>query len=356
MIQQFAHHEYLTLAPFALVIWLVGRWLFQKANDRIFKALGPKNAAYLNALASPTRRSWKLFLQALVVGLILLALARPQGGESELPVVSEGVEIMLVVDVSESMLAEDLRPSRLAQAKAELSRLIDLLPGHKIGIVAFAGSASLLSPLSTDPGALKMYLDSLSPVAVSSQGTNFRAALSEAQAAFHRGGAKKDEGVQVTRVILVASDGEDHEEGALEEAKKLVQEGVRIFSLVYGTEKGAPIPVRDTAGNLTGYKKDRSGQTILTTVKGEALRALAEAGRGAFHFSSFGGDHLRLIVEDINRLEKTQFETKTNKQYEERFQLFLLAALIFAVLELILSHKRSQNGKWRGRFELPQSR
>lgn len=354
MIQQFAHPDWLYIAPLGFVIFFLGRWLFARARMKLKKAFGAKNSEFLNPAASQKKRTFKLFLQSLVLVLMLIAWARPQGGETEIPVVSEGVEIMLVVDVSESMLAEDLRPSRLAQAKAELSRLVDLLPGHKIGIVAFAGSANAVSPLSTDPGALKMYLDSLSPLAVSSQGTDFRSALSEAQAAFERGGAKKDQNIKVTRVVLVASDGEDQEQGALDEAQNLVSQGVRIFALVYGTEKGAPIPVRDSAGNLAGYKKDRQGQTILTTVKGEALKALAEAGRGAFYFSSFGGDHLKLIVEDINKLEKAQFETKSNKQYEERFQLFLMGALLLGFLELILTHKRSLSPKWRGRFEAPQ--
>lgn len=352
MIQNFADPGLLFAAPFALLLALAGLRFYAAARKKLVKVFGEKNLAYLAQNVSPAKRRGKLFLQSAVVALLLVALARPQGGEREVPVVSEGVEIMFVVDVSESMLAEDVRPSRLAQAKAELSRLVDLLPGHKIGIVAFAGSATLLSPLSTDPGALKMYIDSLSPYAVSAQGTEFRAALNEAAEAFHRGGADGAPGTAVTRVILLASDGEDNEPGALEAAKKLVDEGVRIFALVYGTEKGGPIPVRDATGTLTGYKKDAGGQTVLTTVKGDALKALAEAGKGAFHFASFGGDHLRAVVEDIDKLRKTQFDTKSQKQYEERFQIFLLAAIVLGLLELLLGQKKGGTPRWRGRFEI----
>lgn len=351
MIQQFAEEFYLWLAPAALLIYFLGLRLYRAAELKLEKTFGAKNTLFLTQTLSRSKRKMKLLLQALVLGLFFVALARPQGGESELPVIAEGVEVMLVVDVSESMLAEDVRPSRLAQARSELSKLIDLMPGHKIGVVAFAGSATLISPLSTDPNALKMYLDSLSPLAVSTQGTDFRGALLEALAAFQRGGAGQQQGTKVTRVILIASDGEDQEQGALDEAKKLVDEGVRIFALVYGTEKGGPIPQRDSTGMLKGYKKDSSGQTILTTVRGDALKNLAAAGKGAFHFASFGGNHLRSIVEDIDKLEKTQFESKTTKQYEERFQIFVLVAFVLGCLELFLSVRRKLGAKWRGRFE-----
>jgi Ca-activated chloride channel family protein len=275
-------------------------------------------------------------------------------GESQQQVKSEGVEIIFAVDVSESMMAEDVKPSRLAQAKAELSRLIDLMPGNKVGVVAFAGSAVLLSPLTNDPGAIKMYLESLEPSSVSSQGTNFTEALKVSKEAFERGGAATDEVVKVTRVILLASDGEDHEPGALEAAKKMSSDdGIRIFSLAYGTEKGGAIPVRDGMGFLKGYKKDREGQTVLTTVKGDALRALAEAGKGSFYFATFGGEQTKLLVEDISKLERTQFDTTMATQYEERFQSLLMIGIIIALIELFLGERRHRFRFWKGRYEVP---
>lgn len=344
--------SYLWLIP---VIVVVGFFFDRRSRQRLQAAIGTRLYPFLSSSVSTKKRSLKNFLQILALFFFVLALARPQMGESQQEVKSEGVEIIFAVDVSESMTAEDVKPSRLAQAKAELSRIIDLMPGNKVGVVAFAGSAVLLSPLTNDPGAIKMYLESLEPSSVSSQGTNFTEALKVSKEAFERGGVTTDDVVKVTRVILIASDGEDHEQGALDEAKKMTGEGVRIFSLAYGTEKGGAIPVRDGMGFLKGYKKDRQGQTILTTVKGEALRALAEAGKGSFYFATFGGEQTKLLVEDITKLEKTQFDTTVATQYEERFQTLLLIGILFALVEIFLGERRSSFRFWKGRFEVPPS-
>jgi len=227
------------------------------------------------------------------------------------------------------------------------------MPGNKVGVVAFAGSAALISPLSNDGSAVKMFLDSLETNSVSTQGTNFQEALRVSKEAFEHGGVSSDATGKATRVILIASDGEDHEPGALEEAKNLTKEGIRIFTMAYGTEKGGAIPVRDGMGFLKGYKKDRAGQTILTTVRGDELRALAEAGQGSFYFASFGGDHLKNIVEDIGKLEKSQFESATATQYDERFQIFLFIGIVLALLEIFIGERRSSFRFWKGRYEVP---
>ncbi|WP_374029965.1 VWA domain-containing protein [Bdellovibrio bacteriovorus] len=350
--ENIAAFNYLWLIPAIIVI---GFFFDRRSRKQMQEAIGSRLYPFLSSSVSSKKRKIKTTLQVLAVFFFVLALARPQMGESQQEVKSEGVEIIFAVDVSESMMAEDVKPSRLAQAKVELSRLIDLMPGNKVGVVAFAGSAALLSPLTNDPGAIKMYLESLEPSSVSSQGTNFTDALKTAKEAFERGGVSTDEVVKVTRVILIASDGEDHEQGALDEAQKMAKEGIRIFTLAYGTEKGGAIPVRDGMGFLKGYKKDRQGQTVLTTVKGDALRALAEAGQGSFYFATFGGDQTKLLVEDIGKLERTQFDSTVATQYEERFQTFLLIGIILALLELFLGERRAGFRFWKGRYEVPPS-
>lgn len=323
------------------------------SKKRLVKSFGAKLSPFLISSVSIAKRKLKLFLQVLTLTFMIVAFARPQAGQSKQDVKSEGVEVMILVDVSESMLADDLRPSRLEQAKVDISKLIDLLSGNKIGLIAFAGSAALLSPLTSDPGSLKLFVESLSTNSVSSQGTNFHEALEDAKAAFEHGGVDKDSGSQVTRVILIMSDGEDHEPGALDYIKKITTEGIRVFSLAYGTEKGAPIPQRDSLGYLKGYKKDHSGNTILTTVKGEALQALAQAGKGSFFFASVGSAYLKSVVEDINKLEKTQFDTQSAVQYDEKFQWVLIWAFIFGMLEIFLGDRRTAFRIWNGRFEVP---
>jgi len=344
--------QYLILVP---IFWVL-HFIFQKiAQKKISQHLGVRGSVFLTQSISLSKRRWKQILQTITVLFMVLSLARPQMGQSQEKIKSEGIEIMLVVDVSESMLAEDLKPSRLEQAKLELSKLVDLSPGHKIGVVAFAGSAALLSPLTNDPAAVKMYLESLSTSSVSSQGTNFEDALNVAQDSFERGGASSDDTSKATRVILIASDGEDHEQGALNAAQKMTEKGIRIFTLAYGTEKGGAIPVRDGFGYMKGYKKDRQGQTILSTVRGDFLQKLAQEGKGSFYFSVFGGDHIQKLNEDFGKLEKALFETKFATQYEEKFQLILLFAFLFGLLEVFLGDRKASARIWRGRFEVGAS-
>jgi Ca-activated chloride channel family protein len=311
-------------------------WFSQKQGwKKLQKHFGGALQELWQQNLSLVRRYWKWTLRVLVLASLIAALARLQLGQSQEAVKSEGFEIFLAVDVSNSMLAEDLRPSRLEKAKIDLNRLVDNLGGHKIGVIAFAGSAAVISPLTQDISAVKMYIDSLDTETISSQGTDFEKALVTAEDAFERGGSGEDN--QVTRVIVMASDGEDHEPGAIEEAGKLEKKGIRIFAVAYGTEKGAPIPERDRMGFLKGYKKDKSGQTILTTVKGEALKALAEKSSGYFTFATMDSSFTSDILNHLNTLEKKEFESEFQVQYDEKFQIFLSIAFVLALIELGLA-------------------
>ncbi len=334
------------------LLWIIS-WVYSKMKEKkIARNLGARLTPYLTKSVSIKKRRWKQFLQGLCVLMMILAWARPQSGKSQQKIKSEGIEIMLLVDVSESMMAEDVKPNRLAQAKIELARLIDLSPGNKVGIVAFAGSSALLCPLTNDPGAIKMYIESLSPSSVSAQGTNFEEALRVAQEGFERGGVSTDETSKATRVILVASDGEDHEEGALAIADKIAKAGIKISTVAYGTEKGGAIPVRDGMGYLRGYKKDHQGQTVLSTVRGDFLQKLAQAGQGSFYFAVFGGNHVSQLNEDFDKLDKTLFDSQIATQYEEKFQVFLLLAFLVGIFELLLGDRHTKFRLWTGRFEV----
>ena len=340
----------LALAPLFVGAGLISLKYY---SIKLKKVYSERVLPFLTKSISQRKRRWKIFLQGLCLALMVLSLARPQLGSSKSEVRSEGVEIILAVDVSTSMLAEDVKPSRLEQAKLELSKLVDLMPGNKVAIIGFAGSAALLSPLTSDPSAVKMYIDSLSPASVSTGGTCFQCALDLAKESFEKGGVAADDTVAVTRVVLIASDGEDHEKGALDAAKELSDKGIRIFSLAYGTEKGGAIPERDQFGYLKGYKKDSSGQTILSVVKGDALMELAKAGKGSFYFSTAGGANIQELVKDLNRLEKAQFATSVVTQYNERYQWVLALAFLVGLFELFIGDRRSRFVMWKGRFEVP---
>lgn len=341
--------HYLWVLPLLFVItW----FLLKQGKAKFHKALGEKLAPFLLASVSQTRRWWKLALKSVVLALFVFALARPQSGESEKTVKSEGVEIMLLVDVSRSMMAEDTKPSRLQLAKKELSRLMDRLDGDKIGLVAFAGSAILLSPLTPDKPAVKMFLDSLTPEAVKTQGTDFGKALSETSSAFSRGGLESGDTSVVTKVVVIASDGEDNEQGAIDAAGQLAEKGIRIFSLGFGTEKGAPIPVRDKRGNLRGYKKDKSGKKVVSQTKGTVLKNIAAEGKGSFHHVTFGGSAIENLHQEIKKLQQTEFESAEMTDYDENYQIFLFLGLLIALAELLLRERAGAARFWKGRFEV----
>ncbi len=337
----------------AFVLLFIALYLLfdKKRNALLETPLGDKVFQVLSESVSLRKRNLKRALQVITLILFIFTWARPQSGKSEQKVKSEGIELMFLVDVSNSMLTEDIKPSRLELAKKELKRFLNYSAGDKIGLIAFAGSAILLSPMTQDKGALKMYIDSLSPDSVYTQGTVFKKALSEAQSAFVRGGIEGDDKSHVTRAIILVSDGEDNEQGALEAAESLLKDGVRIFSLAVGTEKGGTIPVRNKRGELKGFRKDKSNQIILSKTKGTILKKLAEKGKGSFHHLTFGSDVMRKVSDDIKKLDKAEFDNSTVAQYNEKFQLVLLFGIFFLFLEMSLGEKRTQGRLWFGRFE-----
>lgn len=329
--------QFLWVVVGLVLLWIFFQWQMKRRQRKIIK---PTIYDYLARNQSVNKKRVKFALRFLSMIFILIALARPQLGIGVIEVKSQGFEIMILVDVSNSMLSDDVKPSRLEIAQKDLEKLVDLLPGNRMGLVGFAGSAALMSPLTNDPSALKMYIDSLSPDAVSTQGTDFREALSQAEAAFERGGVSSSETVRVSRVMLLVSDGEDHEAKALDKVKELKAKGISVFTVAYGTEKGGPIPERDQMGYLKGYKKDRSGQTIISAVNTQSLQMLAQAGGGQFYFATLGGDHIKQLVKDFAEQEKADFASSTATKYEEKYQYFLFIAFLFLLLDVFLTERR----------------
>jgi Ca-activated chloride channel family protein len=343
--------QLLWLIPLLIIAAVV----FERRSRRKIKAaLGEKLAPFLTSSVSVKKRRLKLFLKSLALVFFIVALARPQLGKSLQEVKVQGVEMMIAFDVSNSMLAEDVKPSRLAHAKAEVDRLLDMLSGDKVGLVAFAGSSVVISPLTTDKGSLKMFVDSLSPESVENQGTNVKKAIEESRDAFERGGVEDTDSSKVTHVILVVSDGEDQEQGAIDEARKLASEGTRIFTLAFGTERGAPIPMRDERGFLRGYKRERGGQNIISKVKGDFLRNLAQTGKGSFHMATFGGEEAKQIKDDLDKLQKSEFGSQLATSFDERFQYPLFVGFLLLLLDMMLGERRRDGRIWRGRFEVSE--
>lgn len=314
---------------------------------RVLKFFKPEVFSVLTRKISYPKRRLKALLEVLVLALLIVSLARPQSGESTEKVKMEGIEVIFALDLSNSMMAEDLKPSRLELAKRTIVRLLDRLSGYKVGLIGFAGNAALLSPLTTDYSALKLFLDSANPNAISSQGTNFSAAIEVARNAFERGGAENDEISKVTKVIIFFSDGEDHEEGALKQADILLGKGIRVFSVGVGTAQGAPVPIRDDFGNLKGYKKGSKGDTVLTKVNSAFMQELARRGKGSYYHASFDGTEVTGLESDLNKLEKTEFESDFLKKYNENYEVTLTLAFILLMLELFITDRKREEGGQR---------
>jgi Ca-activated chloride channel family protein len=279
----------------------------------------------------------------LAVGLLVLALARPQFGTRVETVTSEGQDVMVALDVSRSMLAEDVAPNRLERARLEIMRILQQLDGDRIGLVAFAGNAFVQSPLTIDYGAAALFLNAMSPDLIPIQGTNLGEALTVALDAF-------EEGTRGHRVLVVVTDGEDHEgdiEAALERAVDL---GVQIHTVGIGSLEGVPIPEFDESGVRSGFIRDDQGVVVTTQLDESTLERVAEA-TGGRYFPALGpGANLNPLIEEITGGEGRELEVREITQFDEQFQIFLGLALVLLLVEGFIPERRRKKEVWAGRF------
>lgn len=336
--QDVGYLYYLLTIPVLIVLaYLAYKWRANRVKG-LFKS---EIYDYLTQYVSRKKRNIKFVLEILAIAFMIFSLARPQLGETTEQVKMEGIEIVFALDISNSMMAEDLKPSRLEVAKNIITKLLDRISGYKVGLIGFAGSAALMSPLTSDYSAIKMFLETINPNSISTQGTNFGAVINAAMEAFKSGGVEQDDFTKVSRVIVFISDGEETDGNALKTAKALVDKGVRIFTIGAGTAQGAPIPSRDEFGQLKGYKKDKSGQIVMSRVNTDFLRRLAAEGKGGYYHASFTGDEVRQLEADLGKLEKSEFESDFMKKYDERFQVPLFIAFVILLIEITMSERKN---------------
>jgi Ca-activated chloride channel family protein len=265
----------------------------------------------------------------LAILFAIIALMRPQGNPTIEDVQTDGLDIIVALDVSRSMDAEDINPSRLRKAKKSIQILLERLGSDRVGIVAFAGSAFLVCPLTSDYEVVKTFLQSIDTNLLSNQGTNIDGALNIAMNAFSRGAKNQTSEDIPSHIIIVMSDGEETSGSALKFAKEARANGTIIHALAYGTERGVPIPIRDSNGVLQGHKRDASGETVLSRVNPAALQALAQSGGGIFSFSNPGDEEIEAIFKNSLEQQRISKSTVQTKLYREYFWLPLTLALIF---------------------------
>jgi Ca-activated chloride channel family protein len=297
----------------------------------------------LSATLSRKARTVKSALMLLAFAFLILALARPQFGTRVETVRSEGQDVIVALDVSRSMLAEDVTPNRLERARLEIMRILQRLDGDRIGFVAFAGNAFVQSPLTVDYGAAALFLNAMNTDLIPMQGTNLGEALNVALDAF-------EEGTGDHRVLIVVTDGEDHEgeiEGALERAR---DEGVEIHTVGIGSLDGVPIPAFTASGERSGFVRDVDGAVVTTRLDEATLERIAEA-TGGRYFPALGpGANLDLLVEEVTGGEGRELETREVTQFDEQFQIFLGFALVLLFAEGLIPERRRKEEVWAGRF------
>jgi Ca-activated chloride channel family protein len=257
--------------------------------------------------------------------LLLIAAAGPQCGERTELVKRTGIDLVIALDASNSMLARDVKPSRIERAKLEVTALLERLNGDRVGLVVFAGDAFIQCPLTTDYGAARLFLRAVAPVSMATQGTAIADALYEAREVLE-GGGRGDAG----KAVLLITDGEDQRGDAMAAASALGEAGIRIFAVAVGGTEGEPIPVLDGLGNLTGYKKDKEGRTILTRTDVQGLRELTARGNGLLLTASGADLGVLKFLPELEKIQRGELESRLTVQYDDKYPWFAWPA--FALL------------------------
>ncbi|KAB1065503.1 vWA domain-containing protein [Salibacter halophilus] len=331
---RFEHIEYLwALAILPVLILVFILWKRWRKNS-IDNFLSPQLKEHILPNISNNKPTVQFIFFLIALILLIFGFAGPQVGTKLEEVKREGVELIVAVDVSNSMTAEDLSPNRLERAKRAIEKLVDRLQSDRIGMIVFAGNAYTQLPITTDYAAAKLFLDAVNTDIVPVQGTAIGDAIDLAMESF-------DMESSTSKAIIIISDGEDHEGGAEEAAEKAADNGVAVHTIGMGSNEGAPIPIYRGERRL-GYMKNKNGETVVSKLNPDMLEDIADAGNGKFVQATNADAGLNYIFDEIGKMEKAEFGSKVYTDYENRFQYFLGAGLIFLVLS-VLTGKRKSN-------------
>jgi len=314
---------YLLIIPFIILGYLLLlRWKYKTQKKFATKEM--------LLLLSPQRSTFKPFLKLIIFCLVIIflvfGLVNPKIGTELETVKREGVDIVFAIDVSKSMLAEDVAPNRLEKAKRLVYALLEELVSDRVGIIAYAGQAIPQLPITTDYGAAKMFLQALNTNMLSSQGTAIDAAINLSLTYF-------DDQEQTNRVLVIISDGEDHTQLALNSAEKANQVGVKIFTLGVGSDKGSPIPIKNN-GVLESYKKNNENEVIITKRNPIILKEIADLTGGNYVDANNTQEVLDFIKKELKEIDKKEFDAKKFITFKDQFQLFLITALLFVIIDV----------------------
>ena len=333
--------KYLTLLfliPILAIIFLFNLyWKRKKQREfgdlEMIKKLSPDQ--------STSKSTLKFVVIILVLAAIIIALVNPKIGTKTETVKREGIDVVFAVDVSKSMLCEDVAPNRLEKSKQIVSQIINQLAGDRIGIVAYAGSAFPVLPITTDYSVAKMFLQSMNTTIVSSQGTSLDEAIKLSATYF-------DDDKKTSKLLILISDGEDHSEGASEAAEEANKAGLKIITIGVGTEKGGPIPLKD-GGHIVSFKRDQNNVVVVTKLNQVALKAIAKNTKGGYVNGNSTKEVLEYVKNALENIEKTEFETQQFSDFNSQFQWFLGIALFLLCFDFLLLERKT---KWLKKLNL----
>lgn len=311
------------------ILVLVRFIVWQKRKRNLRKFGDPSLLKEMMPDVSKYRPTIKFCLLLSVITILIFMIARPQVGSKISHEKREGIEVLIALDISNSMLAQDVIPSRLEKSKLLIEDLVDHFTNDKVGLVVFAGDAFVQLPITNDYVSAKMFLQNINPSLITTQGTDLARAISLSQSCF-------TQREHIGRAIIVITDGEDHEGGALEAAREAYKKGINVFILGVGTSKGAPIP--DGNG---GYLKDNSGQTVLSALNEQMCQQVAKAGNGVYIHVDNTSDAQEKLNKELSKLQSGISDTVVYSEYNEQFQIFGIILLLLLIVETILLESRN---------------
>ena len=311
-------------------ILILMRFIVWKKRKRNLRKFGdPSLLKEMMPDVSKYRPTIKFCLLLSAITILIFMIARPQVGSKISHEKREGIEVLIALDISNSMLAQDVIPSRLEKSKLLIEDLVDHFTNDKVGLVVFAGDAFVQLPITNDYVSAKMFLQNINPSLITTQGTDLARAISLSQSCF-------TQREHIGRAIIVITDGEDHEGGALEAAREAYKKGINVFILGVGTSKGAPIP--DGNG---GYLKDNSGQTVLSALNEQMCQQVAKAGNGVYIHVDNTSDAQEKLNKELSKLQSGISDTVVYSEYNEQFQIFGIILLLLLIVETILLESRN---------------
>jgi Ca-activated chloride channel homolog len=320
-------------------ILVFGYYLYRYNHNKRLKKYGNLSVLkQLMPLRSSFRPALKFYFVLTTIILMVVALARPQFGSKLKEVKREGIEMILALDVSNSMLATDISPNRLERAKQAINSLVNKMKDDKIGLIVFAGDAYTQLPITSDYISAKMFLSNISPNFVSKQGTAIGKAIDLASKSF-------SQVEEASKVIVIISDGENHEGDAVDAAKAAAEKGITIFTIGMGSTQGSLIPKK----NGSGFVTDRQGNPVTTRMNPEMLNQIALAGDGKYFTATSNNVHLGELYSELRKLEKAEIDIQTYSEYDDQYTYFIAFAILLLIAELLIMERKN---KWLSNFNL----